>query len=152
MKNLYIITAKGPSQEDYVTHVSLGYHGSYERYEEMAKRFEGARLFICGDLGPHCTDCAAPSDVLCDYPVGEGKTCDRPMCGDHANHVSTDTDYCRDHFIMWQEYLASARGYDVLHNVTPIPVEPVRDVPALLLSGRKKARLTIVPKDDGEVE
>lgn len=148
MSNLYIITAKGPSPEDYATQVSMGYHAPYERYEEMAKRFEGTRIFICGDLGPHCTDCAAPSDVLCDYPVGDGKTCDRPMCSDHAYHVSTDTDYCRDHSIMWQEYLASERGYDVLHDVTPTPVKPVGDVPALLLSGRKKTNLTVVPTHD----
>ena len=145
---LYITTAKGPSLEGYAEHVAFGYLGSYERYEEMAERCEGMKVFLHGDLGPHCTDCAAPSDVLCDYPVGDGKTCDRPMCGDHAYHVSTDTDYCRDHFIMWQEYLASERGYDVLHNVTPIPVEPVRDVPKLLLSGRKKTKLTVVPAHD----
>src|SRR3546814_13169402 len=59
---------------------------------------------------------------LCDYPVGDGKTCDRPLCEDHSHEVAHDTYYCRGHFVMWNDYLASERGYDVLHNVTPLGV------------------------------
>jgi len=30
---------------------------------------------VCGNLGPHCGCCGGVSGFLCDYPVGEGKTC-----------------------------------------------------------------------------
>lgn len=118
----YIVKLKPPSHEEYKTWVMMGYLGSYERYAESAQRTAGERMFINGDLGPHCTECLAPGDNLCDYPVGDDKTCDRPMCDEHAKGIANDTHYCRDHFIMWREYLASQRGYDVLDNVTPLGI------------------------------
>lgn len=85
----------------------------------MSQRDMGP-IFLHGDLGAHCTECADVSVNLCDYPVGEGKTCDRPLCDEHSSQIGNDIHYCRDHFIMWNEYLASQRGYEVLRNVTPI--------------------------------
>ncbi len=78
----------------------MGYLGSYDRYEAIVRERGPVTMFLTGDLGAHCTECLAPGDNLCDYPVGESKTCDRPMCDDHAKGVANDTHYCRDHFIM----------------------------------------------------
>ena len=38
----------------------------------------GGRMFICGNLGPQCI-CGDLADVLCDYPVGNEKTCDASL-------------------------------------------------------------------------
>lgn len=61
-------------------------------------------MFVCGDLGAHCGDCMAVGDLLCDYPVGEGKTCDRPMCGDHGHEIGPDLHYCAAHYKMWTDF------------------------------------------------
>src|SRR3546814_2882760 len=105
-----------------ISWVMMGYLGSYDRYATTVNQSAIETVFVHGDLGKHCTECAAPSDNLCDYPVGDGKTCDRPLCEDHSHEVAHDTHYCRGHFVMWNDYLASERGYDVLHNVTPLGV------------------------------
>ena len=117
---IYVVKRKPPSHEDYKIWVQIGYLGSYKQYTESVQENIGATIFINGDLGPHCTECAAPSENLCDYPVGEDKTCDRPLCDEHSRGVAHDVHYCRGHFIMWNDYLASERGYDVLANVTPL--------------------------------
>lgn len=119
---LYVIKRKPPSHDEYKTWVMMGYLGSYDRYAATVNQSAIETVFVHGDLGKHCTECAAPSDNLCDYPVGDGKTCDRPLCEDHSHEVAHDTHYCRGHFVMWNDYLASERGYDVLHNVTPLGV------------------------------
>jgi hypothetical protein len=118
---LYITKPTPASPEDFQTWLDFGYLGSWDHYLAVkATDSPEDRIFLHGDLGPHCYGCSAPSDVLCDYPVGDGKTCDRAMCREHAHHVGRDVDYCPDHFIAWNEYLASGRGYDVLANVQPI--------------------------------
>ena len=118
----YVVKMKPPSIEEWRTWVMMGYLGSYDRYAAEAVKVQGTPVFINGDLGAHCTECLGVGDNLCDYPVGDAKTCDRPLCDEHAHGVAGDTHYCRDHFIMWRDYLASQRGYDVLDNVTPLGV------------------------------
>lgn len=118
----YIVKVKPPSVEEWRTWVQMGYLGSYDCYAGSVRDDVGARIFIKGDLGPHCTECAAPGENLCDYPVGDGKTCDRSLCDEHSKGVAADTHYCRDHWIMWMYYLASERGYEVLNNVTPLGI------------------------------
>ena len=54
---------------------------------------KGGSGFICGDLGDHCTNCGTVSDVLCDFPVGDGKTCDRAICEECAHEVAPDVHY-----------------------------------------------------------
>lgn len=125
----YFVRPKPPSHEEYKTWVMMGYLGSYERYEASVLENGRGAIHIHGDFGPHCTECAAPGENLCDYPVGDCKTCDRPLCDDHAKGVANDTHYCRDHFIMWREYLASERGYEVLNNVTPLGVVSASGMP-----------------------
>src|SRR3546814_5750819 len=74
---LYVIKRKPPSHDEYKTWVMMGYLGSYDRYAATVNQSAIETVFVHGDLGKHCTECAAPSDNLCDYPVGDGKTCDR---------------------------------------------------------------------------
>lgn len=40
--------------------------------------------WICGPGVTPCSSCAYVADYLCDYPLGGGKTCDAPLCEDHA--------------------------------------------------------------------
>lgn len=81
----------------------------------------GGTVFMCGDLGPHCAaeKCADSSDYLCDYPVGEGRTCDLPLCESHAYEVAPNIHYCPGHLILWQEFRASGREVAELENVMP---------------------------------
>ena len=46
-----------------------------------------------------CAVCGAPSALLCDYPVGGGKTCDAPLCRGCAVCVGRNADHCPDHYI-----------------------------------------------------
>ena len=129
----YVVKHKLPSHKQYKMWVMMGYTGSYEQYSSSVMKDIHSTMFICGDLGAHCTECLAPSDNLCDYPVGEGRTCDRPLCDEHSHEVAADVHYCRGHFIQWNEYLESERGYEVLRNVTPLmglrpaPPSPTQD-------------------------
>lgn len=75
-------------------------------------------IHICGDLGPHCAECADVGSFLCDYPVGKDKTCDRHMCSDHATEVAPDLHYCAGHTKMWKEFEESGGVKSVLENVS----------------------------------
>lgn len=65
------------------------------------------KMFLCGKLKkePNCRKCSAVSDKLCDYPVGEDKTCDAPLCIEHAINIAGDIDYCPDHAKGYLEWL-----------------------------------------------
>jgi len=56
------------------------------------------------DAGPMCRDCCVVGDFLCDFPVGNGKTCDAALCEDHANEVLSDIHYCKPHFAEYERY------------------------------------------------
>lgn len=57
------------------------------------------RGIICsrGSRAKPCQVCGLPSTKLCDADVGNGKTCDAPLCGRCTQHVGLDTDYCPKH-------------------------------------------------------
>lgn len=74
---------------------------------------------ICGDLGPHCADCSDVGANLCDFPVGEGKTCDRTLCTYHSKQVAPNVDYCPAHHAEWQAFRESGGVRRELENVTP---------------------------------
>jgi hypothetical protein len=57
----------------------------------------GAVAIVCGRLGKRCSSCGGISEFLCDFPVGDGKTCDRPMCRDHAVVVGKNRHLCLQH-------------------------------------------------------
>jgi hypothetical protein len=68
---------------------------------------------VCGPrLRRHirrCIACNCPDTMctmkLCDYPLPgkAGRTCDAPVCVEHARHVEPDTDYCPQHIQLAQE-------------------------------------------------
>ncbi len=74
---------------------------------------------ICGKLGPHCANCGDVSGFLCDYPVGKGKTCDRPVCERHCIEVAPDLHYCTAHHAEWQAFRDSGGVHEALANVVP---------------------------------
>jgi hypothetical protein len=41
--------------------------------------------------------CLAPSSFLCDYALPNGKTCDAPLCAEHAQEISPDRHLCQRH-------------------------------------------------------
>ena len=63
-----------------------------------------AVMFICGpgiDSSDFCR-CGEVAETLCDFPVGDGKTCDLPMCEDCHHQVGEDWHFCSVHFSMWE--------------------------------------------------
>ncbi len=61
----------------------------------------GGSAIICHS-GPRivkCAYCNKPHSVLCDFEIATGKTCDKPLCRDHAEHhpEKGDIDYCPEH-------------------------------------------------------
>lgn len=79
----------------------------------------GGHMFMCGDLGDHCTatNCSDVSDYLCDYPVGDGKTCDLSLCQSHAYEVAPDIHYCPSHLELWVKFSESGGAQEALKNV-----------------------------------
>lgn len=77
-------------------------------YQESVRRYgidpEGPVGFIHGDLGEPCTDCGGVNDVLCDYPVGNGKTCDRKICEECSPPVAPNLHYCKPHRAEWERF------------------------------------------------
>lgn len=82
---------------------------------------EGGKMFLCGDLGPHCGDsrCADVSENLCDFPVSDGKICDMPLCHRHSFEVAPNMHYCPAHTTMWREFKESGGVQRELENVVP---------------------------------
>lgn len=76
---------------------------------------EGNLRFFCySEPVPVCADCPGPGDYLCDYPVGEDKTCDRQMCEVHAHQIAEEVHYCDAHFEMWQKFVTEGKVEAVL--------------------------------------
>lgn len=81
-------------------------------YERLVRDFARAEsepldvpsFHICGDLGPRCSDptCGDVGDLLCDWPMGNGETCDLPICEAHARSIGEDRDLCLVHWPMWR--------------------------------------------------
>ena len=82
---------------------------------------DGGTLFLCGNLGPPCAACDASSGYLCDYPVGEERTCDLPLCASHAYAVAPNINYCPGHLAVWQAFRDSGGVTAALENVVPFP-------------------------------
>jgi hypothetical protein len=72
----------------------------------------GPKVFLCGDLKMEiCQDpgCDFESEILCDWPIGDGRTCDLRLCATHARNMGEDRDFCPVHFAMWVESTRSER-------------------------------------------
>ena len=108
----YTYMVAAPSPEDFALWQSTGFAGTYEQYELAKRREYGGRIQLCGDFGPHCASCSGVGDYLCDYPVGEGKTCDRHMCEHHATAIGPDLHYCKAHMQAWNQYKTSQQAQE----------------------------------------
>jgi len=114
---LYISKPTKPSKSNFKEWQQVGFRGDYEHYLEVKKRSGNSPFFIHGDLGEHCSDCADVGDLLCDYPVGDGKTCDRLMCEDHSHEIAPDVHYCEHHYGEWRKFVESGGIDAALKNV-----------------------------------
>ena len=60
-------------------------------------------IMSCGEapLLPVCA-CGYVADLLCDYPMGDGKTCDLNLCSACAREVGVDQHFCDVHLREFQ--------------------------------------------------
>lgn len=60
---------------------------------------DGTSGFVCsrGKRTARCFYCRTPHSRLCDHDIGQGKTCSRKLCSEHARSVGDDKDLCPDH-------------------------------------------------------
>jgi hypothetical protein len=75
-------------------------------------------VWMCGAAPPEpqC-ECGRIADLLCDYPIGRGKTCDLGLCPEHAFAVAEEKHLCLLHH-------AEFRGKAKVDRINPWP--PVR--------------------------
>ena len=67
----------------------------------------GGVMWMCGDAfndTPVCRVCGHIADRLCDYPVGNDKTCDSALCQEHARNIKGNLDYCPEHAAEYRHY------------------------------------------------
>lgn len=57
------------------------------------------------------------ADLLCDWPIGKGKTCDLSLCEDCAHEIGEDLHCCKIHYALWQR----KTGKDRRINAWPPP-------------------------------
>jgi hypothetical protein len=79
--------------------------------------------FMCGPgpALPACGDCGVIADYLCDYPVGDDRTCDRMLCPDHAREIVPGVHYCHGHYAEWRAWRENA-GLAEIIPFSPIPL------------------------------
>lgn len=60
-------------------------------------------MFLDGPGMVGCATCGRCADFLCDYPLGEGKTCSATLCETHARAIGgpdEDLHFCPAHAAM----------------------------------------------------
>ncbi len=59
---------------------------------------DGHAAIVCGPRPrvKRC-GCGKPATLLCDWKMGDGKTCDRSICHFCAEQVAEDKHLCREH-------------------------------------------------------
>lgn len=75
---------------------------------ETIKTPGGGTAIACsrGRRVKRCHHCPQAAPFLCDWKVGEGKTCDMQICKSHAQEVSPDKHLCPDHQAAYKEWQA----------------------------------------------
>jgi hypothetical protein len=64
---------------------------------------EGRKGVMCGEIVVQCASCAFVAEYLCDYPMGDGKTCDAPLCESHGIEQGAEWDdlhFCPQHSLI----------------------------------------------------
>ncbi len=76
----------------------------------------GFFAFLCGtDTGriQACRWCETGAPFLCDWKVAPGRTCDAPICGDHAFEAGPEKHLCPEHresYRLWLREEGIAHG------------------------------------------
>jgi hypothetical protein len=78
-----------------------------------------AVAFIHGEYGDACRTCGDVSDVLCDFPVADGKTCDAPLCERCTPESAPDVHYCPGHRAEFEAFRDAGGVKDKLENLVP---------------------------------
>jgi len=52
-----------------------------------------------------CSVCGQPATLLCDWKIGNGKTCDVPVCHEHTYRPAPGKDLCWAHSNEWLMHL-----------------------------------------------
>lgn len=106
----FVTRPNPPSKEEFaIWQTEFGYTGTFDDYikdkEEFLERNKNLNIFVCGSMEgfEYCSvsDCLGFDEYLCDYPVGDGRTCDFKLCGTHAHQIGSDLHYCEAHFQLW---------------------------------------------------
>lgn len=74
----------------------------------------GGAAIVCGRgrKPPRCGWCVTRSQFLCDWKVGKNadgsaKTCDKPLCAEHAQEVAPEKHLCPEHQQTYKEWKAA---------------------------------------------
>lgn len=73
---------------------------------EPVKLQGGGRAIVCsrGQRRKRCFACDLLESYQCDWKMGGGKTCDRPLCPDHAKQVGPDKHLCPEHIEAYERW------------------------------------------------
>jgi len=81
----------------YETSLLLGFPIEFF-YRQVKPR--GNPIMVRGSGIVACAFCGRAADYRCDAPIGNGRTCDLPLCIEHKKHrpdIGSDIDYCPHH-------------------------------------------------------
>lgn len=69
------------------------------------------RAIVCGPAPKvrNCKTHGEPLNLLCDWKVADGKTCDAPLCFAGSHSPAPGKDLCDAHWAQWQEVLHKRR-------------------------------------------
>lgn len=76
----------------------------------------GTTAIVCGRgrRAERCRWCAHAGAFQCDWKLGNGKTCDKHLCAEHALEVAPDKHLCPEHQKTYQQWLARARRLNLM--------------------------------------
>jgi hypothetical protein len=63
----------------------------------ISKHADGTYVISCARGPKKCFYCGRDSEILCDFPMSWGGTCDKPCCGLCSKRIAPNTDYCQAH-------------------------------------------------------
>jgi hypothetical protein len=73
----------------------------------------GVTAIVCGSprKPKKCSECGkAPGTRLCDWKMGGGKTCDKPLCDVCAFPPAHKKDLCAEHALAFKQWQAAKAG------------------------------------------
>lgn len=66
---------------------------------------DGTRAIVCGPKPrrQRCSSCnRLGATLLCDWKIGDGRTCDKPICADCTHSPAPGKDLCPEHAAEWK--------------------------------------------------